>query len=154
MSVQEQQGTDVIQYEVVGPVATIWFNRPEVKNCVNWDLLMGLGQLLERAENDDDVRAAFPIAKEESRRGVIVVESLILGKDYRCLVIDGRIAAIAERVPASVTGDGNATVQQLVDTAKLIRKARVARIPRAGHYPWIEQPGFLNRMLRGLIAQL
>jgi proline iminopeptidase len=41
-----------------------------------------------------------------------------------------------------------------VDTANLIRKARVARIPRAGHYPWIEQPGFLNRMLRGLIAQL
>jgi proline iminopeptidase len=41
-----------------------------------------------------------------------------------------------------------------VDTAKLIRKARVARIPRAGHLPWIEQPGFLNRMLRGLFAQL
>ncbi len=41
-----------------------------------------------------------------------------------------------------------------VDTAKLIRKARVARIPRAGHYPWIEQPGFLNRMLRGLFAEL
>ena len=29
------------------------------------------------------------------------------GKDYRCLIIDGKIAAIAERVPASVTGDGN-----------------------------------------------
>ncbi len=40
------------------------------------------------------------------------------------------------------------------DTAKLIRNARVARIPGAGHYPWIEQPGFLNRMLRGLFAQL
>ncbi len=39
-------------------------------------------------------------------------------------------------------------------TAKLIPAARVGRIPRAGHYPWIEQPGFLNRMLRGLIAQL
>ena len=57
MSVQQEQKTEVIQYEVDGPVATIWFNRPEVKNCVNWDLLMGLGQLLERAENDDDVRA-------------------------------------------------------------------------------------------------
>src|SRR3954454_23041709 len=55
MSVEE--ATEVIQYEVNGPVATIWFNRPEVKNCVNWDLLMGLGTLLERAENDDDVRA-------------------------------------------------------------------------------------------------
>src|SRR3954464_9601981 len=68
-------------------------------------------------QNEDDIRAAFPIAQEQSRRGVIVVESLIIGKDYRCLVIDGRIAAIAERVPASVTGDGTATVEQLVDTA-------------------------------------
>ena len=61
MSVQQETETraseEVIQYEVDGPVATIWFNRPEVKNCVNWDLLMGLGELLERAENDDDVRA-------------------------------------------------------------------------------------------------
>ena len=62
MSVQQQApgsagaSTDVIQYEVDGGVATIWLNRPEVKNCVNWDLLMGLGQLLDRAEDDDDVR--------------------------------------------------------------------------------------------------
>jgi cyanophycin synthetase len=68
-------------------------------------------------QDEADVRAAFPIAEEQSRRGVIVVESLIIGKDYRCLVIDGRIAAIAERVPASVTGDGVATIEQLVDTA-------------------------------------
>ncbi len=37
------------------------------------------------------------------------------GKDYRCLVIDGKIAAIAERVPAHVVGDGSHTVSQLVD---------------------------------------
>src|SRR4029450_6648151 len=35
----------------------------------------------------------------------------------RCLIIDGRMAAIAERVPASVTGDGTSTVEQLVDNA-------------------------------------
>src|SRR3954454_22693976 len=52
-----EQATEIIQYEVDGPVATIWFNRPEVKNCINWEVLMGLGALLERAENDDDGRA-------------------------------------------------------------------------------------------------
>jgi enoyl-CoA hydratase/carnithine racemase len=57
MSVEE--ATQVIQYEVDGPVATIWFNRPEVKNCVNWELLMGLGEYLERAEEDEDVRAVI-----------------------------------------------------------------------------------------------
>ena len=66
-------------------------------------------------QSDEDVSEAFDIAKEQSRRGTVVVESFITGKDYRCLIIDGRVAAIAERVPASVTGDGTSTVQQLVD---------------------------------------
>src|SRR3954470_5472748 len=64
-------------------------------------------------QDEKEVRESFAIAREQSRRGVVVVESLIVGKDYRCLVIDGRIAAIAERVPASITGDGTSTVQQL-----------------------------------------
>ena len=67
--------------------------------------------------SEEEVRAAFPVAVEQSRRGVIVVESFITGKDYRCLIIDGRVAAIAERVPASVTGDGTSTIEQLVDLA-------------------------------------
>jgi hypothetical protein len=27
---------EFVQYEVADGVATIWLNRPEVKNCVNW----------------------------------------------------------------------------------------------------------------------
>jgi cyanophycin synthetase len=61
------------------------------------------------------VREAFPGAQEQSRRGWVIVESFVTGKDYRCLIIDGRMVAIAERVPASVTGDGTSTVQELVD---------------------------------------
>ncbi len=67
--------------------------------------------------DEADVREAFVTAEAESRRGWVIVESLVVGKDYRCLIIDGRMAAIAERVPASVTGDGTSTVEQLVDTA-------------------------------------
>src|SRR5579872_2034737 len=50
---------EYIQYEVSDQVATIWFNRPEVKNCVNWGLLMQLGAALERAERDPDVRVVL-----------------------------------------------------------------------------------------------
>ena len=67
--------------------------------------------------DEADVREAFVTAESESRRGWVIVESLVVGKDYRCLIIDGRMAAIAERVPASVTGDGTSTIEQLVDTA-------------------------------------
>jgi enoyl-CoA hydratase/carnithine racemase len=56
MSVQEQTAQDVIQYEVEGGIATIWLNRPEVKNAVNWQLLTDLGKALDRAEEDDDAR--------------------------------------------------------------------------------------------------
>ena len=52
------------------------------------------------------VRAAWPETLRQSRGGDVIVESYITGRDYRCLVIGGRLAAVAERVPASVTGDG------------------------------------------------
>ncbi len=67
--------------------------------------------------SEEAVRAAFPGALGQSRSGDIVVESYVAGNDYRCLVIGGKVAAIAERVPASVTGDGEHTVRQLVDLA-------------------------------------
>src|SRR4051812_36385563 len=48
-----------VQYEVADGVATIWLNRPEVKNCVNWALLTQLGAALERAEDDEAVRVVL-----------------------------------------------------------------------------------------------
>ena len=39
----------------------------------------------------------------------------ITGRDYRCLIVGGRMQAIAERVPAHVVGDGEHTVAELVD---------------------------------------
>jgi cyanophycin synthetase len=64
---------------------------------------------------DEEIRAAFAGASRESRSGDLVVETFVTGNDYRCLVIGGKVAAIAERVPASVVGDGKLTVRQLVD---------------------------------------
>lgn len=65
--------------------------------------------------SDEQVREAFGIAEAQSRRGIVQVESFITGKDYRCLIIGGRMAAIAERVPAHVIGDGEHSVRELVD---------------------------------------
>lgn len=67
--------------------------------------------------SEEAVRAAFHGAKVQSRSGDLIVETYVAGNDYRCLVIGGKVAAIAERVPASVTGDGERTVRQLVDIA-------------------------------------
>jgi cyanophycin synthetase len=67
--------------------------------------------------SEDQVRAAFRGALAESRSGDLVVETYVSGNDYRCLVIGGKVAAIAERVPASVTADGEHTVRELVEIA-------------------------------------
>ncbi|MES2568065.1 MAG: cyanophycin synthetase [Bacteroidota bacterium] len=45
----------------------------------------------------------------------VIIEKFIKGSDYRFLVINNKFVAAAKRVPASVTGDGKLTVQQLID---------------------------------------
>ncbi len=64
---------------------------------------------------EDEVRGAFTEAYDQSRRGYVLVESFITGKDYRVLVVGGNMIAIAERVPAHVIGDGVHTVAELVE---------------------------------------
>jgi cyanophycin synthetase len=63
------------------------------------------------------VRAGFDRAVGQSRRGVVVVESFVTGNDYRVLVVGGHMVAVAQRVPAHVTGDGKHTVRELVESA-------------------------------------
>jgi cyanophycin synthetase len=67
--------------------------------------------------DEDAVRKAFHGALAQSRSGDVVVETYVFGSDYRCLVIGGTLAAVAERVPASVTADGEHTVRELVELA-------------------------------------
>lgn len=61
------------------------------------------------------IRVGFERAREQSRRGAVVVERFVTGADYRVLVIGGNMVAVAERVPAHVTGDGKHTVRELVE---------------------------------------
>jgi cyanophycin synthetase len=66
--------------------------------------------------NDADaVRAAFDDARDQARRGTVLVESYVNGNDYRVLVVGGTMVAVAERVPAHVIGDGKHTVAELVE---------------------------------------
>ncbi|MEA2609084.1 MAG: cyanophycin synthetase [Chloroflexota bacterium] len=67
--------------------------------------------------SEEAVAAAYAGALRESRAGDVIVESYVAGNDYRCLVIGGKVAAIAERVPASVTGDGEHSLRELVEIA-------------------------------------
>ncbi len=64
-------------------------------------------------QNLDEVRTAFQKAKEYSKS--IIIEKMLTGADFRALVVDNQLVAIAERTPACVVGDGKSTIQELVD---------------------------------------
>lgn len=61
----------------------------------------------------EQVIAAYNAAREEGRS--IVVERHAPGDDYRMLVVGGKLVAAARREPAHVIGDGQSTVQKLID---------------------------------------
>ncbi len=61
--------------------------------------------------------AAAAYAKASTVGETVLVEEFLPGNDYRVLVIDGQVVAAAELRPASVTGDGEHTVAQLVELA-------------------------------------
>jgi cyanophycin synthetase len=54
----------------------------------------------------EEVVEAFHKAKEYSRR--VIVEKMLVGADFRALVVDNKLVAVAERTPAHVVGDGKA----------------------------------------------
>ncbi len=74
----------------------------------------GRGVMLNLSD-EAGVRSSYAVARRESRNGGVVVETFLNGNDYRCLVIAGALRAVAQRVPAHVVGDGEATLAQLVE---------------------------------------
>ncbi|MFL9913072.1 cyanophycin synthetase [Paraburkholderia sp. RL17-337-BIB-A] len=63
----------------------------------------------------EQVELAYKRARKYSH--AVLVESYIPGSDYRMLVVNDQLVAVARRVPAHVVGDGLHTVEQLVEEA-------------------------------------
>ncbi len=55
----------------------------------------------------------FRIAKKISEE--VIIEEFIPGEDHRFLVIDYKLIAVARRSPATITGNGLQTIQELID---------------------------------------
>ena len=61
----------------------------------------------------EQVRWGYEQAIKHGRR--VIVEEQYVGRDYRILVVGGKLTAVAERVPARVIGDGENTVAELIE---------------------------------------
>ena len=63
----------------------------------------------------DEAIAAYDLASEESRSRSIIIERYYQGSDHRVLVINGKLVAVAERIPAHVIGNGYSTIEELIE---------------------------------------
>lgn len=66
-------------------------------------------------ETEEQIAVAFDDAKKHGSSRAILVESYVVGFDHRMLVVNGELVAVAKRVPGHVIGDGQKTVEALVE---------------------------------------
>lgn len=83
---------------------------PLVVKPVNTDHGIAVSTNIQtREELTTAIATAFSYARK------VIVEEYFPGREYRFLVIDDQVRAIACRVPANVTGDGRHTIRELID---------------------------------------
>lgn len=58
---------------------------------------------------------AYDLASAESKTKSVIIERYYTGRDHRVLVVNGKLVAVAERVPAHVVGDGKSTISELIE---------------------------------------
>jgi cyanophycin synthetase len=58
---------------------------------------------------------AYDLASTASKTQSVIVERYYEGSDHRVLVVNGKVVAVAERIPAHVVGDGEATISELIE---------------------------------------
>lgn len=64
---------------------------------------------------DEEIEVAFVEAQKFGTSKAVLVESYLTGFDHRMLVVNNELVAVAKRVPGHVVGDGEHTIEQLVD---------------------------------------
>lgn len=64
-------------------------------------------------QSENEVLAAFRLAEVYDSK--VIIEEHIKGNNYRLLVINGKLAAAAQRIPPYVVGNGSLTIKELVE---------------------------------------
>lgn len=72
----------------------------------------GKGVLVNLRNEQELIKAYKTLAKEYKD---IIIEKYLEGRDFRVCVVDGKVAAVSERIPPYVIGDGKSSVMKLID---------------------------------------
>ncbi|UWG97720.1 cyanophycin synthetase [Dehalobacter sp. DCM] len=71
----------------------------------------GKGVSINLGTKQELIKAYYHAQKYDSK---VIIEEYIAGNNYRLLVIGGKLAAAARRLPPGVIGDGRSTVKELI----------------------------------------
>ncbi|MBC7796212.1 MAG: cyanophycin synthetase, partial [Pyrinomonadaceae bacterium] len=63
--------------------------------------------------NEAEILAAFHLAKEYAN--AIIIEEQFIGKNYRILVVGGKMVAASERIAPLIVGDGEKNIAELIE---------------------------------------
>ncbi len=64
-------------------------------------------------KNPDELNEAYSLSEKYSSN--LLVEKYLEGDDYRALLVDHKVVAVAKRIPAHVVGDGSSKIKELVE---------------------------------------
>ena len=64
-------------------------------------------------KNPDELADAYSLAKKHE--DYQLVEKYLPGEDYRALLVNNELVALANKIPAHVVGDGSSTIKELVE---------------------------------------
>jgi len=65
-------------------------------------------------ESLEEFNETLPLIFTKPGKENILLEEFVKGKEYRLLVIGEKVAAVMERIPAHVIGDGKSNIRQLI----------------------------------------
>ncbi|WP_160141730.1 acylphosphatase [Salicibibacter halophilus] len=77
--------------------------------------------VMANIQGEDDLREALVHVRRELKYTDVLIEKRVPGEDFRLFVLDGLVGAV-QRIPANIVGDGEHTVQELIDIKNSERK--------------------------------
>ena len=103
------EGEEYSSIEAARQSLSKWAGQPAVIKPKSTNFGLGISIFPDGTDQAGLAEIAF---KEDNS---ILIESFVEGKEYRFLVIGEETIAVLHRVPANVIGDGNSTIQQLIE---------------------------------------
>lgn len=124
-----------------------WFDKTKMKKVVVKPLFGSGGKgVFSGIASKNELEKIFSSSKSKK----LIVEEHVSGDDHRVLVVGGKVVAAMRRWPANVTGDGEATIEELVKRKNVIRESN----PYDKNYPIVIDSAVVEKLLEsGLTSE-